>query len=152
MSSKIGSSIRQRGWVVRLYHELSSFVWHASLITLHYAGSASVPPIHWYIMTSPFTDEPTRKFFESHKYFGLEADQVRTFWKSDFDFEDFEQQWLSVRLTGLQVTFFQQGTIPCVSRDGRFIMETPYRVGFVLNYFKIYLNSTVTWWVIFRPT
>lgn len=80
-------------------------------------GSASVPPIHWYIMTSPFTDEPTRKFFESNKYFGLEADQV---------------------------TFFQQGTIPCVSRDGRFIMETPYRVGFVLNYFKIYLNSTVT--------
>ncbi|KAL0398101.1 UNVERIFIED_CONTAM: UDP-N-acetylglucosamine diphosphorylase 1 [Sesamum radiatum] len=63
-------------------------------------GSASVTPIHWYIMTSPFTDEPTRKFFESHKYFGLEAEQV---------------------------TFFQQGTIPCVSRDGRFIMETPYR-------------------------
>lgn len=57
--------------------------------------------IHWYIMTSPFTDEATRKFFESHKFFGLEADQV---------------------------TFFQQGTIPCVSKDGRFIMETPYRV------------------------
>lgn len=57
--------------------------------------------IHWYIMTSPFTDEATRKFFESHKYFGLEADQV---------------------------TFFPQGTIPCVSKDGRFIMETPYRV------------------------
>lgn len=34
-------------------------------------------PIHWYIMTSPFTDEATRKFFESHKYFGLESDQVR---------------------------------------------------------------------------
>ncbi|XP_062160741.1 UDP-N-acetylglucosamine diphosphorylase 2-like isoform X2 [Alnus glutinosa] len=57
--------------------------------------------IHWYIMTSPFTDDATRKFFESHKFFGLEADQV---------------------------TFFQQGTIPCVSKDGRFIMETPYRV------------------------
>ncbi|KAL2493994.1 UDP-N-acetylglucosamine diphosphorylase 1 [Forsythia ovata] len=64
-------------------------------------GSARFTPIHWYIMTSPFTDELTRKFFESHKYFGLEADQV---------------------------TFFQQGTIPCVSKDGRFIMETPYRV------------------------
>ncbi|KAK4487991.1 hypothetical protein RD792_003730, partial [Penstemon davidsonii] len=64
-------------------------------------GSASTRPIHWYIMTSPFTDEPTRKFFESHRYFGLEADQV---------------------------TFFQQGTIPCVSKDGRLIMETPYRV------------------------
>ncbi|EXC23126.1 putative UDP-N-acetylglucosamine pyrophosphorylase [Morus notabilis] len=57
--------------------------------------------IHWYIMTSPFTDESTRKFFESHKYFGLESEQV---------------------------TFFQQGTIPCVSKDGRFIMESPFGV------------------------
>ncbi|KAE7995916.1 hypothetical protein FH972_000676 [Carpinus fangiana] len=64
-------------------------------------GSAGSVQIHWYIMTSPFTDDATRKFFESHKFFGLEADQV---------------------------TFFQQGTIPCVSKDGRFIMETPYRV------------------------
>ncbi|KAM6549065.1 hypothetical protein CsatB_020741 [Cannabis sativa] len=57
--------------------------------------------IHWYIMTSPFTDEDTRKFFEFHKYFGLEPEQV---------------------------TFFQQGTIPCISKDGRFIMESPYKV------------------------
>ncbi|XP_030550036.2 UDP-N-acetylglucosamine diphosphorylase 1 [Rhodamnia argentea] len=64
-------------------------------------GSVGSPQIHWYIMTSPFTDEPTRKYFESHKYFGLEAEQI---------------------------TFFQQGTMPCVSKDGRFIMETPYRV------------------------
>ncbi|XP_057534397.1 UDP-N-acetylglucosamine diphosphorylase 1-like [Amaranthus tricolor] len=64
-------------------------------------GSATVVPIHWYIMTSPFTDEATRKFFESRKYFGLEADQV---------------------------TFFQQGTIPCISKDGRFIMDSPYKV------------------------
>ncbi|CAI9090627.1 OLC1v1025442C2 [Oldenlandia corymbosa var. corymbosa] len=64
-------------------------------------GPNTITPIHWYIMTSPYTDETTRKYFESHKYFGLEPDQV---------------------------TFFQQGTIPCVSKDGRFIMETPYRV------------------------
>ncbi|CAL9235572.1 unnamed protein product [Arabidopsis halleri] len=55
--------------------------------------------IHWYIMTSPFTHEPTQKFFESHKYLGLEPDQV---------------------------TFFQQGTLPCISKDGKFIMETPF--------------------------
>uniref|UniRef100_A0A803QGU0 UDP-N-acetylglucosamine diphosphorylase n=1 Tax=Cannabis sativa TaxID=3483 RepID=A0A803QGU0_CANSA len=65
-------------------------------------GSSGSMQIHWYIMTSPFTDEATRKFFESHKFFGLEPDQV---------------------------TFFQQGTIPCVSKDGRFIMETPYKHG-----------------------
>ncbi|KAJ4981768.1 hypothetical protein NE237_032605 [Protea cynaroides] len=64
-------------------------------------GSAGSVPIHWYIMTSPFTDDATRKFFESHKYFGLEPDQI---------------------------TFFLQGTIPCISKDGRFFMETPYRV------------------------
>uniref|UniRef100_A0A2P2LK45 Uncharacterized protein n=1 Tax=Rhizophora mucronata TaxID=61149 RepID=A0A2P2LK45_RHIMU len=64
-------------------------------------GSGGSGQIHWYIMTSPFTDEATRKFFESHKYFGLEADQV---------------------------TFFKQGTLPCVSKDGRFIMETPFSV------------------------
>ncbi|CAN1828535.1 UDP-N-acetylglucosamine diphosphorylase 1 [Linum perenne] len=64
-------------------------------------GSGGSAQIHWYIMTSPFTDELTRKYFESRKYFGLEADQV---------------------------TFFQQGTIPSVSNDGRFIMETPFRV------------------------
>ncbi|KAM0880446.1 hypothetical protein ACQ4PT_033568 [Festuca glaucescens] len=62
---------------------------------------SNILPIHWYIMTSPFTHDVTRKFFESRKYFGVEADQV---------------------------TFFQQGTLPCVSDDGRFIMETPYRV------------------------
>lgn len=64
-------------------------------------NEASPATIHWYIMTSPFTDEATRKFFESRRYFGLEADQI---------------------------TFFQQGTIPCISKDGRIIMETPYRV------------------------
>ncbi|KAM7270693.1 hypothetical protein ACFE04_029907 [Oxalis oulophora] len=64
-------------------------------------GSNGSFSIHWYIMTSPFTDEATRRYFECHKYFGLEADQV---------------------------TFFQQGTLPCVSKDGRFIMETPFVV------------------------
>ena len=28
-------------------------------------------------MTSLFTDDAIREFFESHKYFGLEADQVK---------------------------------------------------------------------------
>ncbi|XP_074562307.1 UDP-N-acetylglucosamine diphosphorylase 2-like [Curcuma longa] len=65
------------------------------------ANDVGIMPIQWYIMTSPFTDDATRKFFESRKYFGLEADQVK---------------------------FFQQGTLPCVSMDGRFIMETPYKV------------------------
>nr|GFA03287.1 UDP-N-acetylglucosamine diphosphorylase 1-like [Tanacetum cinerariifolium] len=38
------------------------------------ACSADVVPIHWYIMTSPFTYGTTHEFFKSHKYFGLEDD------------------------------------------------------------------------------
>lgn len=48
-----------------------------TLTTWLIIGSSGIVPIHWYILTSPFTDEATRKFFESHKYFGLEADQVK---------------------------------------------------------------------------
>eukprot|EP01018_Ginkgo_biloba_P029263 Gb_31964 [translate_table: standard] len=64
-------------------------------------GAGRFIGIQWYIMTSPFTHDATRKFFESQKYFGLESEQV---------------------------TFFQQGTLPCISKEGRFIMETPYQV------------------------
>jgi hypothetical protein len=46
-------------------------------MNLSWAGSGSSVSIHWYIMTSPFTHDSTRFFFENHKYFGLEADQVR---------------------------------------------------------------------------
>lgn len=107
---------------------------------LIYAGSGGFVPIHWYIMTSPFTDDATRKFFENHKYFGLESDQV-TFPHSSY----LLSCWFLVFLFNLeyslmQVTFFQQGTIPCVSKDGRFIMETPYRVVFFI--FKQSYNIT----------
>lgn len=54
-----------------MHHSVSS-----SSVNIYIAGSASSVQIHWYIMTSPFTDDATRKFFESHKFFGLEAEQV----------------------------------------------------------------------------
>ena len=39
-----------------------------------------------------------------------------------------ECRWLKCWTLSSQVTFFQQDTLPCVSDNGRFIMETPYRV------------------------
>ncbi|BFI11222.1 UDP-N-acetylglucosamine/UDP-N-acetylgalactosamine diphosphorylase [Marchantia polymorpha subsp. ruderalis] len=63
--------------------------------------NGKVVKVPWYIMTSPFTDSATKKFFQNRKYFGLEQDQVM---------------------------FFQQGTLPCISKDGRFIMSNPYKM------------------------
>jgi UDP-N-acetylglucosamine/UDP-N-acetylgalactosamine diphosphorylase len=97
-------------------------------------------------MTSPFTDAATAKFFETRRYFGLDPDQVsaadKKKWfavlnvpthlsKNAQCFPFVSKRFVSrlgLNLFSWQVTFFQQGTLPCVSADGRFIMETAYRV------------------------
>lgn len=62
------------------------------------SSSARIP---WYIMTSPLNDAATREFFASHKFFGVpEAD----------------------------VFFFSQGTLPCMTREGKIILESAGRV------------------------
>lgn len=55
-------------------------------------------PIPFYIMTSVANDADTRRFFETHEYFGLTPDRVR---------------------------FFQQGMWPAMDAEGRLILESP---------------------------
>lgn len=69
-----------------------------ALLTIANGKRVRIP---WYIMTSPFTSEATQQFFERQKYFGLEQEQV---------------------------IFFEQGTLPCISKQGKFILETPFQV------------------------
>ncbi|MEW5303686.1 MAG: hypothetical protein WDW36_006355 [Sanguina aurantia] len=65
-------------------------------------GSEAVQrPLLWYIMTSAFTHAETVRFFERHAFFGLLASQVQ---------------------------FFQQGFLPCLTPEGKVIMETRSRV------------------------
>lgn len=52
-----------------------------------------------YIMTSPMNHNETKKYFESQNYFGLAAEDVM---------------------------FFSQGVLPCLSPEGKILMEKPY--------------------------
>lgn len=55
----------------------------------------------WYIMTSEANDAATQAYFRQHRYFGLDAGRV---------------------------VFFQQGSIPAFSRDGKILLDQPHRL------------------------
>ncbi|KAF3924211.1 hypothetical protein ABW21_db0202281 [Orbilia brochopaga] len=61
----------------------------------------NVAQIPWYIMTSGPTRKPTEDYFIENKYFGLHKSQV---------------------------VFFEQGVLPCISNDGKIILESKARV------------------------
>ncbi|KAL1990416.1 hypothetical protein VTN49DRAFT_6255 [Thermomyces lanuginosus] len=63
------------------------------------AGNNAVVP--WYVMTSGPTHKPTQEFFEQHNFFGLDRANVK---------------------------FFEQGVLPCISNDGKILLETKSKV------------------------
>jgi UDP-N-acetylglucosamine/UDP-N-acetylgalactosamine diphosphorylase len=72
--------------------------------------------IPWYVMTSGPTRGPTEAFFKEHKFFGLEEENVK---------------------------FFEQGVLPCISNDGRIILDSKSKV------FCIRLKYSFSIWAYF---
>ena len=64
----------------------------------HNKQNVTVP---WYVMTSGPTRGPTEKFFEENKYFGLQKENV---------------------------VIFEQGVLPCISNEGKILLESKSKV------------------------
>ncbi|RMZ89630.1 hypothetical protein DV736_g3131, partial [Chaetothyriales sp. CBS 134916] len=66
-----------------------------------HSGQSTAAVVPWYIMTSSPTRKPTEQFFQENSFFGLAKENV---------------------------IFFEQGVLPCISNDGKILMESKARV------------------------
>jgi UDP-N-acetylglucosamine/UDP-N-acetylgalactosamine diphosphorylase len=104
--TRLGSSAPKGCFNIGLPSEKSLFqiqaerIWKVQQLAKkkHDKEKVTVP---WYVMTSGPTRDLTEKFFEENKYFGLEKEDV---------------------------VIFEQGVLPCISNDGKILLESKSKV------------------------
>lgn len=85
-----------------LFRMQAERIWKIQQLAKHHASSSTTEPIvPWYVMTSGPTRAPTEKFFQDNNYFGLDKENV---------------------------IIFEQGVLPCISNEGKILMESKSKV------------------------
>ena len=109
--TRLGSSAPKGCFDIGLPSEKSLFqiqaerIWKVQRLSEKKHGKTDVV-IPWYVMTSGPTRGPTQKFFEEHDYFGLGKDNV---------------------------IIFEQGILPCISNEGKILLESKSKASGILN-------------------
>ena len=104
--TRLGSSAPKGCFNIGLPSQKSLFqiqaerIWKIQQLAEKKSGKKNIV-VPWYVMTSGPTRKPTEQFFEENEYFGLSKDNV---------------------------VIFEQGVLPCISNDGKILMESRSKV------------------------
>ena len=104
--TRLGSSAPKGCFNIGLPSEKSLFqiqaerIWKVQKLAEKKSGKRNIV-VPWYVMTSGPTRKPTEQFFEDHQNFGLGKDDV---------------------------IIFEQGVLPCISNDGKILLESKSKV------------------------